>query len=55
MALRLIQEWLKGPVFEPLKAPNGADIAPETLHEYHESVTRPNRELRPVAQKTHHD
>jgi hypothetical protein len=59
------REWLEGPVFEPLKAPNrfrnffldggtvawpnGADIAPETLYEYHEPGTRPNGELRPMA------
>lgn len=61
--------WLKGPVFEPLKAParfrsffleggtvawpNGADIAPETLYEYPEAGTRPNGELQPMVQKTH--
>ena len=62
------REWLKGPVFEPLKAanhfrnffldggtvawPNGADIAPETLYEYHESGKGPSGALQPLAQKT---
>jgi hypothetical protein len=62
------REWLKGPVFEPLKAsnrfrkfflgggtvawPNGTDIAPETLYAYRESGKRPNGKLRPMAQKT---
>jgi hypothetical protein len=61
------REGLKGPVFEPLKAPNrfrkffldggtvawpnGADIAPEALYEYHESEKRPNRALQPIAQR----
>ena len=64
------REWLKGPVFEPLKAPNrfrhfflgggtvawpnGADIAPETLYECHESGKRPNGELQPTARETRH-
>jgi hypothetical protein len=64
------REWLKGPVFEPLKAPNhfrnffldggtvawpnGVDIAPETLYEYHERGKRPNGELQPTARETRH-
>jgi hypothetical protein len=54
--------WLKGPVFEPLRDldyfrcffvdggtvawPNGADIAPETLHAKVARRTRPNKRLK---------
>jgi hypothetical protein len=62
------REWLKGPVFEPLKAPSrfrtffldggtvvwpsSADIAPEALYECPELGKRPNGEPRPMAQRT---
>ena len=58
------QQWLDGPVFEPLKSrtyfrkffveggavvwPNGADVAPEALYDAAQA-TRANRDLQPTA------